>query len=82
VLHQLVQARHPTHPTCIRVGTLGRSRALGYYPAIIQTEFLHETIRRIWGYDRFLPLQEDAIACVLDQRDSLVVLPTGGGKSL
>ncbi|HEX2441096.1 MAG TPA: DEAD/DEAH box helicase, partial [Methylomirabilota bacterium] len=43
---------------------------------------MHETVRRIWGYDRFLPLQEDAIACVLDGRDSLVVLPTGGGKSL
>jgi ATP-dependent DNA helicase RecQ len=43
---------------------------------------VHETVRRIWGYDRFLPLQEDAIACVLDHRDSLVVLPTGGGKSL
>jgi ATP-dependent DNA helicase RecQ len=57
-------------------------RALGYHRAIIQTEFLHETVRRIWGYDRFLPLQEEAIACVLDGRDSLVVLPTGGGKSL
>jgi ATP-dependent DNA helicase RecQ len=57
-------------------------RALGYYRAIIQTEFLHETVRRIWGYDRFLPLQAEAIACVLDGRDSLVVLPTGGGKSL
>ena len=39
-------------------------------------------MRRIWGYDRFLPLQDEAIACVLDGRDSLVVLPTGGGKSL
>ena len=55
---------------------------LGYHRGIIQTEFLHETVRRIWGYDRFLPLQEEAIACVLDERDSLVVLPTGGGKSL
>ncbi|HXD97261.1 MAG TPA: DNA helicase RecQ [Candidatus Acidoferrum sp.] len=57
-------------------------RTLGYHRAIIQTEFLHETVRRIWGYDRFLPLQEEAIGCVLDGRDSLVVLPTGGGKSL
>ena len=43
---------------------------------------MHETVRRIWGYDRFLPLQESAIQCVLEGRDSLVVLPTGGGKSL
>jgi ATP-dependent DNA helicase RecQ len=55
---------------------------LGYHRPIIQTEFLHETVNRVWGYDRFLPLQDEAIACVLDGRDSLVVLPTGGGKSL
>ena len=66
----------------MRTSTLGGDAPLGYHRAIIQTEFLHETVRRIWGYDRFLPLQEDAIACVLDGRDSLVVLPTGGGKSL
>ena len=49
---------------------------------IIQTEFLHETVRRVWGYDRFLPLQAEAIAAILEGRDSVVVLPTGGGKSL
>jgi ATP-dependent DNA helicase RecQ len=64
------------------VCTLGAERGLGYDRRIIQTEFLHETVRRIWGYDRFLPLQDAAIACVLEGRDSLVVLPTGGGKSL
>ena len=53
-----------------------------YDRAIIQSEFLHETVRRVWGYDRFLPLQEEAIACVVQGRDSVVVLPTGGGKSL
>jgi ATP-dependent DNA helicase RecQ len=57
-------------------------RGVGYDRRIIQTEFLHETVRRIWGYDRFLPLQDEAIGCVLEGRDSLVVLPTGGGKSL
>jgi ATP-dependent DNA helicase RecQ len=67
---------------CHRTHTLGHEPALGYHRAIIQTEFLHETVSRVWGYDRFLPLQREAIACVLDGRDSLVVLPTGGGKSL
>jgi ATP-dependent DNA helicase RecQ len=43
---------------------------------------VHETVRRVWGYDRFLPLQGEAIGAILDGRDSLVVLPTGGGKSL
>ena len=68
--------------SCLQASTLAGMRTLGYDRAIIQTEFLHETVRRIWGYDRFLPLQEEAIGCVLDGRDSLVVLPTGGGKSL
>jgi ATP-dependent DNA helicase RecQ len=62
--------------------TLGGTPALGYDARIIQTEFLHETVRRVWGYDRFLPLQAEAIGAILEGRDSLVVLPTGGGKSL
>lgn len=39
-------------------------------------------LKKYWGYDTFLPLQERAIGCVLRGRDSIVVLPTGGGKSL
>ncbi len=41
-----------------------------------------EAVSRIWGYDSLLPLQDEAIHAGLDGRDSLVVLPTGGGKSL
>jgi len=40
------------------------------------------TVRRYWGYSELRPLQEQAINAGLEQRDSLVVLPTGGGKSL
>src|SRR5215212_8757515 len=43
---------------------------------------LLDTISRHWGYDSFRPLQEEAMGAVLDRRDSLVVMPTGGGKSL
>jgi ATP-dependent DNA helicase RecQ len=39
-------------------------------------------MKRYWGYDEFLPLQFEAMSCVLNGRDSVVVLPTGGGKSL
>ena len=41
-----------------------------------------QTVRRHWGFDSFLPLQQEAIESVLVGRDSVVVLPTGGGKSL
>ncbi len=43
---------------------------------------LTEVLRKYWGFDSFLPLQAEAMACVLEGRDSVVVLPTGGGKSL
>ncbi len=41
-----------------------------------------DVVRRYWGYTSLRPLQEQAIAAGVEQRDSLVVLPTGGGKSL
>jgi ATP-dependent DNA helicase RecQ len=39
-------------------------------------------VRRYWGFSELRPLQEEAIRASLQQRDSLVVMPTGGGKSL
>ena len=41
-----------------------------------------ETVRCYWGFDTLRPLQEEAIRAGLESRDSLVVMPTGGGKSL
>ncbi len=43
---------------------------------------IRDVLKTHWGYDGFLPLQQEAMRCVLDDRDSVVVLPTGGGKSL
>ena len=43
---------------------------------------LQEAISRFWGYSSYRPLQEEAMHAVLAGRDSIVVLPTGGGKSL
>ncbi len=41
-----------------------------------------QALARYWGYTEFRPLQREAVAAVLAQRDALVILPTGGGKSL
>lgn len=39
-------------------------------------------VSRYWGFDRLRPMQEQAIRAGLERRDSVVVMPTGGGKSL
>lgn len=39
-------------------------------------------VRRYWGFETLRPLQAEAIRAGLQRRDSLVVMPTGGGKSL
>ena len=39
-------------------------------------------LRRYWGYEAFRPLQERIVSSLLGGRDTCVVMPTGGGKSL
>lgn len=41
-----------------------------------------DILKKYWGFDNYLPQQRQAIECVLKSEDSVVVLPTGGGKSL
>jgi ATP-dependent DNA helicase RecQ len=43
---------------------------------------LEAVLEQFWGYTTFRPLQREAMDAILAGRDSLVVLPTGGGKSL
>ncbi|MCX2494354.1 RecQ family ATP-dependent DNA helicase [Pedobacter sp. PF22-3] len=41
-----------------------------------------EILQKYWGHQAFRPLQEDIISSVLEGKDSLALLPTGGGKSI
>ena len=50
-------------------------------PLATETD-IQTALRRYWGYDSFRPLQEKIVQSLLDRRDTCVIMPTGGGKSL
>jgi len=43
---------------------------------------IHQILLKYWGFSEFRPLQEEIIQSVLDGKDTLALLPTGGGKSI
>ncbi len=45
-------------------------------------ESIHTILKKYWGYSAFRPLQEDIINSSLNGKDTLALLPTGGGKSI
>jgi ATP-dependent DNA helicase RecQ len=45
-------------------------------------DIYHEILKKYWGYDEFRPLQHDIIRSVSEGKDTLGLMPTGGGKSI
>ncbi len=43
---------------------------------------IFQILKQVWGYDTFRPLQEDIVRSVIAGKDTLALLPTGGGKSI
>ena len=51
-------------------------------PAEVEPEGLHRLLKEFWGYDQFRALQLQAVQATLAKKDVLLILPTGGGKSV
>ena len=41
-----------------------------------------QVLKAWWGYDSFRPMQKEIVTSALEGRDTLAILPTGGGKSI
>jgi ATP-dependent DNA helicase RecQ len=52
------------------------------HPETTSWNQVRAAFQKIWGYENFRPPQGEVIRSLLSQRDALVVMPTGGGKSI
>ncbi len=48
----------------------------------ITSEEIRKKLKQIWGYENFRPPQEEIVDSLLSQKDALIIMPTGAGKSI
>lgn len=63
-----MRGMRPTRPRRILVARMPRD--------------IHQVLGEVWGFSSFRPVQEEVVRAVMEGRDTLALLPTGGGKSL
>jgi ATP-dependent DNA helicase RecQ len=51
-------------------------------PIIKSWQDVRAALKAIWGYDDFRPPQKEIVDCLISQKDALIIMPTGGGKSI
>lgn len=69
---RLILINHPTFQTTLFFPGKGITEAMSNNP--------QEILKNIFGYDEFKPLQREVIQNVLQKKDTLTIMPTGGGN--
>lgn len=61
---------------------IGNSASQMAYPQSLSWQDVRDRFKTIWGYDDFRPPQGEIIRTLLAQQDAMIIMPTGGGKSI